>query len=80
MDELDDGGERNMLVAGIAQGARRKGDQQRPQAFTAAVDDVRPELVNEGDVGIEPPVDLAIHRFPVGLGQCQDGSEIHGLL
>ena len=72
MDELDDRGGRDVVLAAAAASARREQHGKRPEAFAAVVDDVVGDLVDERDVAAEPAHDGPVDVCPVfGDGGAQ---------
>lgn len=65
MNEFDDSGGGNMLVAFIAAspGGQQRG--QRPQTFASAVDDVVSDLIHERDVATQALNNQPIDACPV---------------
>lgn len=61
MNEFDQGGDGDVLVAFIAQRARRQDGDHRPDALTATADNVIAKLIDERDIGIQLFENCCVH-------------------
>ena len=57
MNELDDGGRFDVLVAPVAAGACRQQHQKGAQPLAAGIDDVVGDLVDQGDLAVQTMFD-----------------------
>jgi hypothetical protein len=75
VDELDGGRELEALGSGEAERPREQQHQHRPDALAAGADDVVRDLVDQGHIRSEPPLDDGVHLLHVGGHQrCGDGA------
>ena len=65
MDEFHYRREVEMVLARIAECARRKNHQRRPQAFSAAIDNIFAYLPDEPDIGVEFLADDRVYRIHI---------------
>ena len=80
MDEFDQRGQRNVVVAAVAAGMGGQQVQHRPQALAAAADDVLGNLVDQHHIGRQAAADQGIDRRHVGARQGLDVVEaVNGL-
>ena len=75
---IADCGQIDMMVTAITASTRREHHKQRAQSFAAAIDDIRAQLINEGNVGTEAVLNKAIDRPQILGDQIADGVKLHG--
>ena len=66
MDEFNDCGGLDLLIAGIAKGTRREQDEQGPQTLATAGDDVLGDLGNEDDIALQTIANVVINGLHIG--------------
>ncbi len=76
VDELDDGGQVDMLLALVVAGPGRQQHQKRAQALAAAVDNVLAQLIDQHHLGAQLLVDIMVHGPGIRCGERADVVEV----
>ena len=77
MDEFDDGSERVVMMALIAQGPGTEQQQERTQAFPSAVDEVFGNLSDQRDIRVQVMANDRVQRFQIIGRQEADRFKTH---
>jgi hypothetical protein len=78
MDELDDGGIKDGLVAGISAKPGGHEEDGRPYALPSAVLDVAPHFGNEGDARLNVANEFLFDALEIAADRLENLRQVHG--
>ncbi len=76
MDVLDEAAQQQVFAIGIPAQARAQEEEQGPNAFSPAAQDVRGDGIHQIDLGVEVPADEVLNLIevaPIGLPNVRHG-------
>ena len=65
-----------VVIARITKRSCREQDDERPQAFTAAINNIMGDAVNQRDIALQVLDNLEIYGGPVAIKLSTDGVEV----